>query len=77
MKNYQITEWYRHFLEEHVEEGDLCIDATAGNGHDTLFLCMLAGEKGKVAAFDIQKQAIEATRKRLEDAGRKSVLHRP
>lgn len=69
MKNYQITEWYRHFIEEHVEEGDLCIDATAGNGHDTLFLCMLAGGKGKVAAFDIQKQAIEATRKRLEDAG--------
>lgn len=37
MKNYQITEWCRLFIAQQVREGDLCIDATAGNGHDTLF----------------------------------------
>ncbi len=39
------------------------IDATCGNGFDTLFLCRTAGENGHVKAFDIQEQAIERTRK--------------
>ncbi len=37
------------------------IDATCGNGFDTLFLCKLAGKNGYVKAFDIQEQAIERT----------------
>ncbi|MGI6008238.1 MAG: class I SAM-dependent methyltransferase [Ruminococcus sp.] len=69
MKNYQITEWCRLFIKQHVAEGDLCIDATAGNGYDTLFLSRLAKEKGKVLAFDIQEAALNATRKRLAEAG--------
>lgn len=44
----------------------LAVDATAGNGHDTLFLAQLAGTHGRVAAFDVQAEAIEATRVRLE-----------
>ncbi len=48
----------------------LAVDATAGNGHDTLFLAELAGTaSGKVAAFDVQASAISATRERLEKAG--------
>lgn len=66
MKNYQITEWCHHFIREHVKQGDICIDATAGNGNDTQLLCELVGEQGKVFAFDIQEQAIENTRNRLE-----------
>ena len=66
MKNYQITEWCHHFIREHVQAGNLCIDATAGNGNDTQMLCELVGEEGRVLAFDIQRQAIENTRKRLE-----------
>lgn len=69
MKNYQITEWCHHFIREHVKQGDVCIDATAGNGNDTLLLCELVGEQGKVLAFDIQEQAITNTRKRLEESG--------
>ena len=38
MKNIQITGWCSRFIEEQVQEGDLCIDATAGNGSDTLLL---------------------------------------
>lgn len=66
MKNYQITEWVHHFLEMQVRPGDLCIDATMGNGNDTACLSRLAGENGRVLAFDIQELALERTKERLE-----------
>ena len=68
MKNYQITEWCHHFIREHVKVGDICIDATAGNGNDTKLLCELVGDSGKVFAFDIQESAIANTRERLGQA---------
>ncbi|GAA6493632.1 MAG TPA: methyltransferase domain-containing protein [Candidatus Bariatricus faecipullorum] len=74
MESYQITGWCRHFMEEQVKPGDICIDATAGNGNDTLTLCRLAGEKGKVYAFDIQKAALEKTGRRLEAEGLRAEL---
>ena len=69
MRKYQITEWCLRFIRDHVKEGDICIDATAGNGNDTLALCQLVGEAGKVIAFDIQETAIDNTKKRLLDNG--------
>ena len=69
MRKYQITEWCLRFIREHVKEGDICIDATAGNGNDTLALCQLVGASGKVIAFDIQEEAIANTKKRLEANG--------
>lgn len=55
------------FVREHLPSADfLAVDATAGNGHDTLFLAQLAGENARIAAFDVQAAAIEATRSRLE-----------
>lgn len=64
---YQITEWCRHFIREQVRPGDLCIDATMGNGNDTELLCRLAGPSGHVLAFDIQEQALINTQKRLRE----------
>lgn len=52
-----------------IQPGDTVIDATMGNGHDTLFLCELVGPEGKVYAFDVQPQAVENTRQRLDAAG--------
>ncbi|GAA5483275.1 class I SAM-dependent methyltransferase [Haloferula sargassicola] len=52
-----------------VREGDVVIDATAGNGHDTVFLAARIGESGKVVAFDVQAAAIESARARVEAAG--------
>ena len=51
-----------------VQKGDIVIDATCGNGYDTLKLCQLAlfPAFGKVYAIDIQPQAIHATHKYLE-----------
>lgn len=65
MKNYQITNWCAHFIEDHVKEGDFCIDATMGNGNDTLLLSGLCGKKGRVLAFDIQEMALVNTKARL------------
>ncbi|XZE32816.1 tRNA (mnm(5)s(2)U34)-methyltransferase [Pirellulaceae bacterium SH501] len=45
----------------------LAIDATAGNGFDTLFLATLVGQRGLVVAVDRQSSAIEATRAKLEE----------
>ena len=68
-KNYQITEFCHRFLADYIKEGSCCIDATCGKGNDTEFLCRMAGESGKVYAFDIQEQAVEYTSDRLERAG--------
>lgn len=57
------------FLRERVQAGAFCIDATAGNGGDTALLCELAGETGRVLAFDIQEAAVEATRALLLSRG--------
>lgn len=67
MNSYQITEWCHHFIRNHVQNGDICVDATCGNGNDTQLLCELVGDEGQVFAFDIQEQAVEATKKRLEE----------
>ena len=65
MKNYQITQWCAAFIRQQVQEGDFCIDATMGNGNDTLLLSQLCGKSGKVLAFDIQEQALAATKEKL------------
>ncbi|WP_251866716.1 class I SAM-dependent methyltransferase [Enterococcus malodoratus] len=61
-------------LKEIVSEGDHVIDATMGNGNDTLFLAELVGSTGHVYAFDIQEQAVENTRKKLADYTDRSTL---
>lgn len=56
-------------LGRFVYEGCRVVDATCGNGHDTLVLARLAGGTGRVWAFDIQEAALTATRLKLEEAG--------
>lgn len=67
--SYQITEYCHRFLAMYIQPGDVCVDATAGNGFDTEFLCRLCGEEGRVYAFDIQEEAILSTKERLENCG--------
>lgn len=67
-RDYQITEWCHRIMKEHIQKGALCIDATMGNGNDTEYLCHLAGEQGRVIAFDIQEKAVAHTKERLENA---------
>jgi SAM-dependent methyltransferase len=58
-----------HFLRAVVRPGDRVADATCGNGFDTLLLAELVGASGHVWAFDVQEQALAATRERLAEAG--------
>jgi tRNA A58 N-methylase Trm61 len=53
-------------IKEKVKYGDIVIDATVGNGHDTLFLLGLVKPGGKVFGFDIQQSAINATQNKVE-----------
>ena len=64
--------WAHELIENAMYPGARAIDATMGNGHDTKWLCQLAGENGAVYAFDIQEKAVESTRNRLESA---NLLH--
>ena len=50
------------FLKRSVQPGAFCIDATAGKGRDTALLCRLAGETGRVLAFDVQPEAVVQTK---------------
>ena len=61
--------WAREMIEAAMFDGARAIDATMGNGHDTLLLCELAGLTGQVLAFDIQPLAHQNTQKRLQEAG--------
>lgn len=65
MRQSQITHWCHEIIRLQVKREGYYIDATMGKGNDTAFLCELAGEKGKVIAFDIQKEAVEMTREKL------------
>jgi len=62
----QITEY---FIENMLNPGDIVVDATAGNGNDTLKLCNAVGNTGLVYAFDIQKQALINTETKLKEYG--------
>lgn len=55
-------------LSAYLKKGDIAIDATVGNGHDTAFLLAKVGEKGHVYGFDIQASAIAATRQQCANA---------
>jgi hypothetical protein len=51
---------------------DVLVDATLGNGYDTLFLSTIAKH---VYAFDIQEKAIQASKKRLTGITNVSFIH--
>ena len=62
----KITEVNKIFLEKIVQKGDVVVDATMGNGYDTVYLGNLVGEEGKVYAFDVQEEALKSTKKKVE-----------
>jgi 16S rRNA C1402 N4-methylase RsmH len=64
-----LTEVAQAAIAEVLRPGSLAIDSTMGNGHDTLFLARCVAPGGRVMAFDVQPAALDATRRRLVDAG--------
>ena len=54
-------------LEEILQPGDQVIDATMGNGYDTVFMAEKIGKTGHVYSFDIQKEALLSTKSKLTE----------
>lgn len=69
MRLPSVLSFTHHLIDMALVEGDVAIDATVGNGHDTLHLAQRVGDSGLVFGFDIQKAAIETTQARLLAAG--------
>lgn len=47
-----------------LEQATVIVDATAGNGNDTLFLAEHSSEQAKIYAFDIQQAALVHTQEK-------------
>ncbi len=65
-------------LRRFIQPGSRVIDATCGNGKDTLLLAELVGDTGHVWAFDIQEEALDRTAQRVTEQNlqqRVSLLH--
>lgn len=65
-------------LNEIIKEGDRVVDATVGNGKDTLFLAKKVGPCGRVYGFDIQEKALSKTKALLKKNNlieRTEILH--
>jgi len=65
----RILPFTKDVLRDCIGEGDTAIDATCGNGNDTVFLSQLVGKEGHVLAFDVQQVAVERAGNRLKEAG--------
>lgn len=75
MKPFQsLTTLAQEAVAKTLSDGSLAIDATVGNGHDTLFLADSVAPNGHVIGFDVQPRALEGTRARLEAAGLAAVV---
>lgn len=53
-QNIKITEMAHALVRRVAGPGATVVDATVGNGHDTLFLAGLVGPAGRVIGFDVQ-----------------------
>ena len=60
----KVLAFSKKILKEVIDKNSIVVDATCGNGNDTLFLAQSAAKK--VYAFDIQQQAIDSTLKLLQ-----------
>jgi predicted methyltransferase len=64
-----LTEKAHELVQQHLQAGQVAIDATAGNGYDCCFLARQVGSTGKVFAFDIQQQALDSSTRLLQEQG--------
>src|SRR6516165_11009885 len=74
----RLTVVAHEWLAEVLFDGAFAVDATVGNGYDTLFLAHRVGPNGTVRGFDVQKAALAGARELLKFAGsigRVSLIH--
>jgi 16S rRNA C1402 N4-methylase RsmH len=71
MQGVEFSHW---LFNNHLEKHDILIDATCGNGKDTLFLANKLTSEGKLYAFDIQKEPIKNTKNKVKENDLKSDI---
>lgn len=69
MTRISLLKTAHDIVRQHLSAGDIAVDATLGNGHDTLFMAQCVGDAGRVFGFDIQAQALINTQARLQQQG--------
>lgn len=57
----------KSYIKRYIKHGQVVLDATVGNGKDTVLMANMVGDSGKVYGFDIQEIAIEKTRELLKE----------
>ena len=65
----KTTELAMSVTLSYIKDGDTAVDATCGNGMDTIALAAAVGKNGTVYAFDIQEDALIRTEERLLSYG--------
>ncbi len=71
----RLTDHAHLLLRETVKPGAWVVDATVGNGFDTLFLAALVGPQGRVFGFDVQQQALAEAARRLTGHPQVMLIH--
>ena len=66
VKRLSLSQQAHEILESFLTKKARVIDATCGNGYDSLFLSRQVSALGCVYSFDIQQTAIDATYQRLQ-----------
>ena len=69
MKLDRILPFAKNLLRKAINTGDIVVDATVGNGYDTVSLAELVGDNGRVYGFDCQETAVQASKERLNNHG--------
>lgn len=74
MKRISLVKEAHNLIKDRLHPGDIAIDATVGNGHDTLFLVEQVMPAGQVYGFDIQQAALDSTRSRCRQLNHPECL---
>jgi predicted methyltransferase len=68
-----LVEMAHSRIREVLSPGATAVDCTAGNGHDTAFLCRCVGPHGCVLSIDIQREALTKARALCLEQGLKNA----
>jgi SAM-dependent methyltransferase len=71
----RATEMAHLLLRQSLKPGDWVVDATVGNGHDTLWLAQIVGPTGRVFGFDVQAAALAAAAQRVHGLPQVTLFH--
>jgi predicted methyltransferase len=71
----RATEMAHLVLRQILKPGDWAVDATVGNGHDTLWLAHSVGPAGRVFGFDVQANALAKAAQRTQGLSHVTLRH--